>query len=67
MFVGYWSDQFTHVPIAAAVSTTKRLDPNGNFWQSVVECTGQPRAMVNNGESEDGAEQTTPAKCLVTA
>jgi len=50
VFVGYWNDQFTHVPIAAAVARTKRLDPNGNFWQSVVECTGQPRKMVNSGD-----------------
>ncbi|UCG33285.1 MAG: ATP-dependent 6-phosphofructokinase [Phycisphaerales bacterium] len=50
MFVGYWNNQFTYVPIAAAVSRTKRLDPRGNFWESVIECTGQPRMMVNSPE-----------------
>ena len=51
MFVGYWNNQFTHVPIEAAVSITKRLDPRGDLWQSVLECTGQPKCMVNNGET----------------
>lgn len=67
MFIGYWNDQFTHVPVNAAVSTTKRLDPNGNFWQSVVECTGQPRSMVNSGECPDCAEETLLTDSLVTA
>ncbi|MCP4594547.1 MAG: ATP-dependent 6-phosphofructokinase [bacterium] len=53
MFIGYWNDQFTHVPIAAATTNTKRLDPHGNLWQSVIECTGQPRSMTNRVEEED--------------
>lgn len=53
MFVGYWNNQFTHVPIASAVSRSKRLDPNSNFWQSVLSCTGQPRQMANNLEDND--------------
>ena len=66
MFVGYWNNQFTHVPIAAAVSSTKRLDPNGNFWRSVVECTGQPRNMLNDGESQDNVEEVLLADtCLM--
>ena len=66
MFVGYWNDQFTHVPITAAVSTTKKLDPHGNFWQSVIECTGQPRAMTNRGESPGGVEEARqPDSCLM--
>lgn len=48
MFVSYWNDQFTHVPIAAVVSQTKKIDPNGHLWQSVVECTGQPTHMTND-------------------
>jgi len=67
MFVGYWNDQFTHVPLAAAVATTKRLDPQGNFWRSVVECTGQPRSMVNNGECAEVAEEMVLAGACVGA
>ena len=37
-------------PWPLQVSQSKRLDPNSNFWQSVVACTGQPRRMVNDGE-----------------
>jgi 6-phosphofructokinase 1 len=50
MFVGYWNNQFTHVPITAGVSRSKRLDPKGNFWASVIECTGQPPLLVNSPE-----------------
>ncbi|MCO6436502.1 MAG: ATP-dependent 6-phosphofructokinase [Phycisphaerae bacterium] len=53
MFVGHWNDQFTHVPISAAVANSKRLDPTGHLWQSVVECTGQPTSMINSGNVEE--------------
>lgn len=56
MFVGYWNDRFTHVPIAAAVSRTKRLDPDSHLWQSAIACTGQPRQMVNRGDEGETAE-----------
>jgi 6-phosphofructokinase 1 len=62
MFVGYWNDQFTHVPIATAVAETKRLDPQGNFWRSVIECTGQPWQMVNGAECSDPAEEALLAE-----
>lgn len=67
MFVGYWNDQFTHVPIAAAVAASKRLDPNGHFWESVIECTGQPRNMLNGAESLDSDEDVLLADACVTA
>jgi 6-phosphofructokinase 1 len=40
--VGYWNQHFTLVPIEAAVSERKRIDPHGRLWQSVLQCTGQP-------------------------
>ncbi len=60
MFVGYWNDRFTHVPIAAAVAVPKRLDPQGNFWQSVIETTGQPTQMVSNVEALETQEEPLP-------
>ena len=66
-FVGYWNERFTHVPLSAAVSSTKRLDPDGNLWESVIECTGQPRSMVNNGEDSDGAEEALLAEACALA
>ncbi len=57
MCVGYWNDQFTHVPISSVVSSAKRLDPNSDLWQSVLECTGQPPHMVNHLEGLDDADE----------
>lgn len=46
MVVGYWKGEFTHVPIARAVSKRKRIDPEGWFWSTVLASTGQPRDMT---------------------
>ncbi len=46
MLVGYWNGEYTHVPIALAVSKRKRIDPKGRLWSSVLEATGQPSEMV---------------------
>ena len=45
MVVGFWNQLFTHVPISLAVSQRKRIDPEGELWNSVVASTGQPRHM----------------------
>jgi 6-phosphofructokinase 1 len=45
MVVGFWKGEFTHVPIRLAVSSRKRIDPNGRFWSTVLSSTGQPREM----------------------
>lgn len=41
--VGYWNQNFTLVPIDLAVSTRKRIEPDGHLWQSVLQATGQPQ------------------------
>jgi 6-phosphofructokinase 1 len=46
MVVGYWKNEFTHLPIHPAVSERKEIDPNGWLWNSVLAATGQPREMV---------------------
>lgn len=40
--VGFWNQQFTLVPIAMAISSRKRIEPDGRLWQSVLHSTGQP-------------------------
>jgi len=45
MVVGFWNHQFTHVPIALAVSKRKCIDTEGALWSSVLASTGQPRDM----------------------
>lgn len=42
LVVGSWADQFTHVPIDAAVGRRKKIDPDGMLWQYVMQATGQP-------------------------
>jgi 6-phosphofructokinase 1 len=45
MVTGFWKGEFTHVPISLAVSTRKRIDPEGWLWSSVLASTGQPQDM----------------------
>ena len=46
MLVGFWKNEFTHVPIKAAVSRRKQIDPKGRFWNNVWASTGQPKQMT---------------------
>ena len=46
MVVGYWKDEFTHVPIPAAVSVRKQINPKAKAWTGVLSTTGQPRDMI---------------------
>jgi len=46
MMVGYWNQNFTHLPIALAVAGRKQLDPDGTVWHQVLEATGQPASMM---------------------
>ncbi|MFP4547885.1 MAG: ATP-dependent 6-phosphofructokinase [Fidelibacterota bacterium] len=43
MLVGSWNRQYINVPIPAAVSKRKKIDPEGALWNSVLATTGQPR------------------------
>ena len=46
MVVGFWNEQFVHVPISLAVARRKQLDPQGEVWQRVLEATVQPASMT---------------------
>ncbi|HUW20180.1 MAG TPA: ATP-dependent 6-phosphofructokinase [Sedimentisphaerales bacterium] len=43
MVIGYWNQYFTHVPISLTVLKRKKVDPNGDLWQTVLATTGQAR------------------------
>lgn len=43
--VGFWFNEFTHVPISMATSVRKKMDPEGWVWNSVLTATGQPKEM----------------------
>ncbi len=45
MVVGFWGNEFTHVPIPMATLKRKKVDPEGWVWNSVLTVTGQPREM----------------------
>jgi len=45
--VGYWNEQFTLLPIPAAVAERKKIDVHGELWWNVLEATGQPPLMKN--------------------
>jgi 6-phosphofructokinase 1 len=45
--VGNWNNEFTILPIPAAVSKRKKIDPEGELWWNVLEATGQPISMKN--------------------
>ena len=45
MIVGVWRGEFTHVPIAAAISHRKQVDPGGWLWAAVLSSTCQPMKM----------------------
>lgn len=45
MVVGFWKNEFTHVPIPMATFKRKRIDPAGKLWSNVLSSTGQPRDL----------------------
>jgi len=51
VLIGYWNNQFVHVPMDASAGKRKRVDPDGNLWQSVLEATGQQDMRNNTGGS----------------
>jgi 6-phosphofructokinase 1 len=46
MLIGRWHGRFVHVPMALAVRERRHVDTQGDFWMSVIEATGQPRAFA---------------------
>ncbi len=52
MAVGRSHRKFTHIPLASIVKRTKRVDPEGELWLSVLESTGQPFYMISKPEKQ---------------
>lgn len=44
LLVALRGDEYVHLPLSAAISG-RRIDPEGNVWQRVLELTGQPPSM----------------------
>ncbi|TPG36498.1 ATP-dependent 6-phosphofructokinase [Mycolicibacterium hodleri] len=45
--VGSWRRRLTHVPIAQAISSRKKVDIDGYLWQTVLSVTGQPADLCS--------------------
>lgn len=41
MVIGNWNRYFIHLPITLTIKKTKKVDPEGHLWQTVLETTGQ--------------------------
>ena len=41
MVVGHWNQYFVHIPISLTILKKKKVDPNGDLWQTVLKTTGQ--------------------------
>ncbi len=42
MLVGRWHGSFVHLPLDLVTHGRCKVEPNGELWHSVLECTGQP-------------------------
>ena len=46
MLVGRWHGAFVHLPIALATQGRRKVDPQRELWNSVLESTGQPPRLL---------------------
>ncbi len=46
LVIGFLHERFIHVPISLLATHTKRLDPAGGWWRSVLAATGQPERFA---------------------
>ncbi len=56
MIIGQWNGQFTHVPIALAISRRKVLSTEDPLWLSVLESTGQPVKIGSGAPARQGID-----------
>ena len=45
MLIGQWHSTFVHIPFELVTQGRRRVDPSGDLWQAVLECTGQAVRM----------------------
>ena len=51
LVIGLWYNVLTHVPLAAATSGKKKIDPASKLWLAVTESTGQPLRFATGDQS----------------
>lgn len=45
MLVGRWHGSFVHLPLALVTRGRRKVEPHGELWHSVLECTEQPAQL----------------------
>ena len=45
MLIGQWHSTFVHIPFELVTQGRRRVEPSGDLWQAVLECTGQAVRM----------------------
>lgn len=48
LIIGLVNNEFVHIPIEAATSKRKLVDPEGSLWRDAIEATQQPLSLRNN-------------------
>jgi 6-phosphofructokinase 1 len=46
MLIGQWHNTLVHLPFGLVTQGRQRVDPAGDLWQAVLECTGQPVRII---------------------
>ncbi|HKO92883.1 MAG TPA: ATP-dependent 6-phosphofructokinase [Polyangiaceae bacterium] len=44
--IGFLHERFIHIPIERLATASRRLDPSGGWWRSVLSTTGQPERFT---------------------
>ena len=52
LLIGLANNEFVHIPIRAATSRRKLVDPEGSLWRDAVEATQQPLSLRNDDAGE---------------
>jgi 6-phosphofructokinase 1 len=47
LLIGLVNNEFVHIPIAAATSRRKVIDPEGSLWRDAIEAVQQPLSLRN--------------------
>ncbi len=49
MVVTKWNSHYVHIPMSLVTRERKKIDIQSHFWRAVLESTGQPRSLRNQG------------------
>jgi 6-phosphofructokinase 1 len=50
MLIGLVNNEFVHIPIRAATSRRKLVNPEGSLWRDAIEATQQPFSMLKKDQ-----------------